>query len=203
MGKTRNRIYKGHRRRDWERKKEQEEEECKRMGQGAIHLSGSDRSPSGRIGYTQLVCQIASILHCSSCKWDLLPNRGRARDAEVGKRSEEGAWLWDRRRIEQNRVWHAGSKGVCMCVHSLWLKVGGKETWRAAESASDRETRQKEALEVEKKRGEGGGVELWLITLLYSGCLKGRQDREREREGMRHKERKCGNLQSSQRRKGL
>lgn len=60
----------------------EQEKECKRTGQGAIHLSGADRSPSRRIGYTRLVSahQKASILHCSSRKWDLLPNKGGAGD---------------------------------------------------------------------------------------------------------------------------
>lgn len=34
------------------------------MGQGAIHLSGSDRSPSGWIGYTQPVCERVCVCVC-------------------------------------------------------------------------------------------------------------------------------------------
>lgn len=61
------------RRKEWKKKSE-----SKWMGQGAICLFGSDRSAAEQISYIQLVCQKASILHCSGCKWDLLHNRGRA-----------------------------------------------------------------------------------------------------------------------------
>lgn len=61
------------RRKEWKKKSE-----SKWMGQGAIYLFGSDRSAAEQITYIQLVCQKASILHCSGCKWDLLHNRGRA-----------------------------------------------------------------------------------------------------------------------------
>lgn len=103
------------------------------MGQGAIHLSGSDRSPSGRIGYTQLACVCVSVCvrklqYCTALVANEIYSLRRARDE--GEREMQKRQRKDFREVEgggrsgEGEVWEKnGGMGKSRD------KADGKEGW--------------------------------------------------------------------------